>query len=181
MPTKHQTAAPEQRHPVHKRRPVATAGVGIAICLAFLALLVTRMANAPTPPPPVPIATHAPEVTPPNTNDWVTYLDPRYPISFKHPKNWIAEGQTAGADYFITVRPKGGSKEKMTVFISSQGYLGFEGLHEEPATIDGRDAIKIDNSLAGLEHNGDFYTFDAGLNSATEPTFQALLKTVILH
>lgn len=180
MPPKHQTITPVH-HPVHKRRPVATVGVGAVICLALAALIAVRTATAPTPPRPAPKAAQFPPVTPPSTTDWVMYTDTRYPLSFKYPKNWSATSQAAGTDYFITLKPKNGDKEKITVFISSEGYLGFEGLKEEKTTIDGQEGIKIDNSLAGLEHKGLYYTFDAGLNSATEPTFQELLKTVMLH
>lgn len=181
MPTKHPTTTPTHHHPVHKRRPVATIGVGIAICLALIALLITRTAKAPKEIPPTPMGAQFPQVAAPDTSSWVVYTDTRYPLSFKHPNNWVATSQAAGNDYYITLKPQNNGKEKITVYISSQGYLGFDGLKEEPATIDGKEGVKIDNSLAGLQHKGLYYTFDAGLNSTTEPTFQELLKTVMLH
>lgn len=181
MPTQHQTTTPIHLHPVHKRRPVATVGTGLVICLALVALIAVRTATAPIPPQSAPKAAQFPQVTPPSTADWVTYTDTLYPLSFKHPKNWTVTRHAGSTDYFITLKPQNGDKEKITIFISSQGYLGFEGLKEEAITINGKVAVKIDNSLAGLQHNGDYYTFDAGLNSAAEPTFQELLKTVMLH
>lgn len=180
MALKHSTT-PTHHHPIHKRRPLATIGVGVGIFLAFAALTLSRRTIIPTAVAPDPKAVPFPEPAKPNTTSWVRYTDTQYPLSFKYPKNWNVNNQTAGSDYVLTIAPQDGSKQKMTIFISSQGYLGFEGLKEEPATIDGKEGVKIDNSLAGLQHKGLYYTFDAGLNSATEPTFQELLKTVMLR
>lgn len=164
---------PTKPHPLHRHRPVVTMAVGFAIILAIGAASLASSSVRKI-------------ITPGNgkqritidTSKWTTYTDSNTGMSFRHPEDWNVASKSSGSDHLLLITSKKEPASRMSIFSSPSGYLGFEGLPQEKATIAGYDWVKVDTTLFGLKKDDIFFTFDAGLNPASVPTFHALLKTV---
>jgi hypothetical protein len=176
-------------HPtrLHRHRPVITMGVGIAIIIAIFAAVLAsnkpaqkQMSSSSATPTDAmqPEVTPEPEQLPIDTADWETYSDATTGITFRHPADWAANGEVKDKDYAITITSPQEQQGNITIYVSSDSYLGFDGLPQTKTTIAGLPAIAITEGLAGLKKDSKYYTLDAGLNTRSIPTFQALLKTV---
>ena len=114
-----------------------------------------------------------------DTKNWVSYTDPTTKLVFRHPSEWEVSSKTSGSEQLISlVSNEGDATGKISIYISTGGYLGFEGLPQTSTTLAGFEAVKINDALMGLKKQNYYYTFDAGLDPKAVPTFQELIKTV---
>lgn len=173
---RHRSPANENRpHPLHKHRPVVTLFIGFAIILAIFAtaLASSRVRNAV-----LPSSGDKNQQVGIDTTKWVTYTDQETKLTFRHPKEMEISNQQAGNERLISLTSKEEPRGRISIFISPTSYLGFEGLPQTNITISGNSGVKVSDALLGIKKGSTYFTFDAGLDSATTPIFQELVKTV---
>jgi hypothetical protein len=114
-----------------------------------------------------------------DTTSWIPYTDPTTKLSFKRPSDWEVSGKTSGNEQLISLTPTDkNATGRISVYISKNGYLGFEGLPQNNVTLAGYEGVKVSDALLGLKKQSYYYTFDAGLDPKAVPIFQELIKTV---
>ena len=160
-------------HPLHHHRPIITMAVGFGIILAMSAMI---LANSRVRT--IIVQQFAPETITIDTTNWPSYTEPSTRLTFKYPSDWTVKTMASSSDRAIIISPEEDMSIKISIYISPSGYLGFDGLPKTLTTLNGLQAIAVTNTLLGLERNGNYFTFDAGLHASSTPTFQALLKTV---
>lgn len=160
-------------HPLHNHRPVIIMLVGFLVMLGIMTMVMANnQARVAV------VRQFAPETITTDTTNWPDYTDATSGLSFKYPSDWNIQTMESGLDKAIVLSAKKDTHIKISIYISKSGYLGFDGLPEVAATLNGLPATAVTSALLGLEKNGSYYTFDAGLTAASIQTFNTLLSTV---
>lgn len=113
-----------------------------------------------------------------DTTHWKKYTDAETNLRFSYPSDWNVESKSALGDRLITITSKKQAENKITIYASKSSYLGFDGLPQQTISLAGHSGVKVNDALLGLEKDGTYFTFDAGLSADATPVFQELVKTV---
>jgi hypothetical protein len=115
-----------------------------------------------------------------DTTGWKNYTDRTYFLSFKYPPEWSVQTYpNQGGYYIIVLKPKIGS-DNMRIYVSPDRYFAMAGLPTKSKTLAGAQGINVNDALVGVKFATQFYTFDAGTDTALRPQFQQILNTVAL-
>ena len=114
-----------------------------------------------------------------STTGWKTYQDRAFPLSFSYPKDWtvFSDTQAIPGFYKVGLTPTS-TINNVSIFISDESYLAFDGLKQSPYLLKGNKGIKIDDYLIGVRAGDYYYTFDASLNQNQLKEFTTMLSTV---
>lgn len=113
-----------------------------------------------------------------STEDWKSYKDKTYPISFLYPKTWTVKSSTNKLGFYDIVLNPGAKFYDMHVYVSDKSYYGLEGLKENHVKIGDRDGIKASDNLFGVKAGETYYTFDGTMNTTQSAELTTLLDTV---
>ncbi|MBP9686977.1 MAG: hypothetical protein KBD66_04230 [Candidatus Doudnabacteria bacterium] len=168
------------QHPLERHRSIVTMGIGFAVLLGLMttALASSRVRNSLVPHSVKQARQAFAQPTPVDTISWKTYTDGQTKLSFQYPSSWNIALSTPAEAKLITIASPKGTEGKITIYQSSESYLGFEGLPETDMQIAGQSGVSISNGLVGFKKDGTYYTFDAGLDQQTVPIFQELIKSL---
>lgn len=167
-------------HPLERHRPIVTMGIGFAILLGLMTtgLASSRVRNSLVPHSVKQARQAFAKPTPVDTASWKAYADDQTKLSFRYPGDWNVALSSLAQSKLITVASPQGAEGKITIYQSTEGYLGFEGLPETEIDIAGQKGVRIGTGLVGFKKDGIYYTLDAGLDQKTIPTFQELIKSL---
>ncbi len=161
-------------HYLHRHRPVVTLGVGLLVILLIGAAVLanTRIRNS------IQATLQRAEEINIDTTDWQYFVHPDTPVSFRYPAEWSSKLSRNGEDTLISLTQNG--QVKTSLYASPSGYLGFEGLPQQPTVVGNFSGVRISEALAGFTHNNVFYTLDAGLDPDSSSYFQEIIKTITI-
>lgn len=120
---------------------------------------------------------------PVSTKDWKQYEDSKYPLNFKYPEKWAVTTYSAtdpNVGYIISVNPDGDEYDNIRVYINTKSYMAASGLTTTKTTINGIDAVTVNDMLFGIKQGNNYITFDMGTSPELLPYFKAILGTVKL-
>ncbi len=115
-----------------------------------------------------------------DTTNWVTFNDPKFGITFKHPKTWtvkLYKENKADGMYIISLDP-GKDSDPIKIYVSNHNYYAMEGLPIQKTTVAGKQALNVADMLVGVKNNSTYYTFDLGGNLKYQPEFKTLVSLV---
>lgn len=113
-----------------------------------------------------------------NTEDWATYTDKNYPISFLHPKSWVIKSANNKFGFYDIVLNPGAKFADMHIYISKDSFVGLTDLPQTPTKIGMLQGFLVSENLSGIKVGESYYTFDASMNATQVDEFATLLTTV---
>ena len=116
-------------------------------------------------------------ITLPSTDDWKTYTDSRYNFSFNYPPKWTVKKPTEKYGYYTLVIDPGPKYDNVYIYIGKQGFFAMDNLPKTEETITGKQAQNVEGLLYGIEHDGNYFTFDKGMSVSIMSQFQALVHS----
>ncbi len=160
-------------HPLHQHRPIIIMAVGFAVLLSlmFTSLASTRKHTAY-------IKNYVPETITIDTSNWLVYQDTATGLTFMYPADWTIKLMPFESDRAVILTSQKDNKHKISVYISPNNFLGFDGLPQTKVSMSGIPAIAVTDTLIGIHKNNAYFTFDAGLSAPSALLFRGLLKTI---